>query len=112
VYVSEYGTQCAALVFAEGRDPHFVAAGGGETPASLRQWLLGISLGWACRPAASREEICVRLAYDLAQPPEVACPDPRWDDPEIRAMAVLAVRETLLPLYEDWVPGFAEEDLR
>jgi hypothetical protein len=106
VYVSEYGTQCAALIFAEAHDPHFIAAGGRETPRTLQQWVLGILLAWGYRPTISREEIVVRLAYDIAQPPEFDSPDPRWDDLEIRTMAILSARETLAPLYEEWVPGF------
>jgi hypothetical protein len=106
VYVSEYGTQCAALVFAEGHDPHFIAAGGNETRPTLHQWVLGILLAWGYRPTTSREEIIIRLAYDLTQPPEFDSPDPRWDDVEIRTMAILAATEALAPLYAEWVPGF------
>jgi hypothetical protein len=106
VYVSEYGTQCAALIFAEAHDPHFIAAGGNETLPTLRQWILGILLAWGYRPTTSRKEIVVRLAYDLAQPPEFESPDPRWDDREIRTMAILAATKALAPVYEGWVPGF------
>jgi hypothetical protein len=75
VYVSDYGTRCATLIFTD-------------------------------RPTTSREEIIVRLAYDLTQPTECDSPHLRWDDAEIRTMAILAARETLEPLYEEWVPGF------
>jgi hypothetical protein len=111
VYVSEYGTQCAALVFAEVHDPHFIAAGGKETLRSLQQWVLGILLAWGYRPTTSREEIVVRLAYDVAQPPEFDSPDPRWDDLEIRTMAILSAREALASLYEEWVPEFDARSL-
>jgi hypothetical protein len=106
VYVSEYGTQCAALMFTDGRDPHFIVAGGNDTPATFHQWVLGILLASGARPTTIREEIVIRLAYDIAQPPEFDSPDPRWDDAEIRTIAILAARETLAPLYEEWVPGF------
>jgi hypothetical protein len=106
VYVSEYGTQCAALLFAEAHDPHFIAAGGKETLRSLQQWVSGILLAWGYRPTLSRAEIVVRLAYDIAQPPDFDSPDPRWDDLEIRTMAILSAREALASLYEKWVPGF------
>jgi hypothetical protein len=111
VYVSEYGTQCAALIFAEAHDPHFIAAGGSETLRTLHQWVLGILLAWGYRPTTSREEIVIRLAYDLAQPAESDSPDPQWDDVEIRTMAILAAKEALAPLYEEWVPGFDAGDL-
>ena len=112
VYVSEYGTQCAALIFAEAHDPHFIAAGGNETLPTLRQWILGVLLAWGYRPTTSREEIVIRLAYDLAQPAESDSPDPQWDDVEIRTMAILAAKEALAPLYEEWVPGFDAGDLQ
>jgi hypothetical protein len=112
VYVSEYGTQCAALIFAEAHDPHFIAAGGSETLRTLHQWVLGILLAWGYRPTTSREEIVIRLAYDLAQPAESDSPDPQWDDVEIRTMAILAAKEALAPLYEEWVPGFDAGDLQ
>jgi hypothetical protein len=68
-------------------------------------------LAWGYRPTISREEIVVRLAYDIAEPPEFDSPDPRWDDLEIRTMAILSARETLASLYEEWVPGFDAEGL-
>jgi hypothetical protein len=111
VYVSEYGTRCAALLFTAELDPHFIAAGGNETPATLHQWALGILLAAGCRPTRTREEIIVRLACDLAEPPECDSADPRWDDVEIRNVAILAARETLVPLYEEWVPEFDARDL-
>jgi hypothetical protein len=106
VYVSDYGTRCATLIFTDRHDPHFIAAGGSETPASVHQWVLGILLARGYRPTTSREEIIVRLAYDLTQPTECDSPHLRWDDAEIRTMAILAATEALAPLYEEWVPGF------
>jgi hypothetical protein len=98
VYVSEYGIQCAALIFTERFDPHFIAASADDTPASFHQWLLGILLGAGGRPTASREDIVIRLAYDLTQSSRSDIADPRWDDPEIQQTAILAARQALAPL--------------
>jgi hypothetical protein len=106
VYVSEFGTRCALTIFIEGRDPHVISAGYNETPETLHHWVQGILAAWGLRPTVTREEIVVRLAYDIAQPPEVNFPAPRWDDPETRAQAIRAAREALGPLYKVWVPGF------
>jgi hypothetical protein len=111
VYVSEFGTQCAVLIFTSRPGPHFIAAGADETPASFHHWVLGILLAFGYQPTVTREEIVLRLAYDLAQPPEFALADDRWDDVDLRTRAIRAVRETLKPLYEAWIPGFAAEYL-
>jgi len=104
VYVSEFGIRCAVMIFVDGRDPHVISAGYNETPEIFHHWIQGILSAYGFRPTVTREEIVVRLAYDIAQPPEVACPDPRWDDPEIRTQAIHEAREALRPLYEAWVP--------
>jgi hypothetical protein len=57
------------------------------------------------RHIVTREEIVVRLAYDIAQPPEATFPGSRWDDAEIRAHAIHAARKMLGLLYEAWLPG-------
>jgi hypothetical protein len=111
VYVSEFGAQCAVLIFTSRPGPHFIAAGADETPASFHHWVLGILLAFGYQPTVTREEIVLRLAYDLAQPPEFALADDRWDDVDLRTRAIRAVRETLKPLYEAWIPGFAAEYL-
>jgi len=111
VYVSEFGTQCAVLIFTSRPGPHFIAAGANETPASFHHWVLGILLAFGYRPTLTREEIVLRLAYDLAQPPEFALADDRWDDVDLRTRAIQAAQETLKPLYETWIPGFAAEYL-
>jgi hypothetical protein len=56
VYVSEYGTQSAALIFADEHDPHFIAAGSSETLRTLHEWVLGILPAWGYRPTASAKK--------------------------------------------------------
>jgi hypothetical protein len=111
VYVSEYGIQCAVLIFTERSEPHCIAASADDTPASFHQWVLGILLGTGGRPTATREDIVVRLAYDLAQFSGPDTTDPQWDDPDIQQTALQAARQALMPLYHAWVPGFDNTDL-
>jgi hypothetical protein len=106
VYVSEYGTQCAALIFTKRYGPHCVVAGPDNTPQSFHQWVRGILLGAGGRPVSSRDDIVIRLAYDLALSAGVNSPDPQWDDPEVQNAAILAAGQTLVPLYQAWTPRF------
>lgn len=110
VYVSEYGTQCAALIFTE-HGIHYIAAGCNKTPASFHYWVLGILLASGHRPTTTRADIIIRLAHDLAQPLEGDPSNPRWDEVEIRTRAIEAATATLGPLYEEWIPGFDAKDL-
>jgi len=104
VYVSEFGIRCAVIIFIDGRDPHIISAGYNETLESFHHWIGGVLSAWGVRPTVSREDIIVRLAFDIAQPPEVVFVEPRWDDPEIRMQAIHAAEEALRPLYRAWVP--------
>jgi hypothetical protein len=101
VYVSEFGTQFAALIFVPDGGPHFTSAVYEEDAESFYFWVLGIVLA-RYRPATTREEIIVRVAYDLVHEPLPELAGERWDDVELRKNAVQAAREALAPLYEEW----------
>jgi hypothetical protein len=111
VYVSEFGTQFAALIFIPDGHPHFTAAVYEEDAESFHFWVLGILLARGDRPATTREEIIVRIAYDLMHNPLQELVGERWDDVELRKNAIRAARETLAPLYEEWIPEFDRTDL-
>jgi hypothetical protein len=100
VYVSEFGTQFAALIFIPDADPHFTAAAYEEDAESFYFWVLGILLA-RYRPATTREEIIVRVAYDLVHEPVPEFTGERWDDVELRKNAINAARDALAPLYEE-----------
>jgi hypothetical protein len=110
VYVSDFGTQFAALIFIPDGEPHFTAAVYEEDAGSLYIWILGILLA-RYRPATCREDIIVRVAYDLMREPMPEFTGERWDDVEWRKHAVNAARDALAPLYEEWVPEFERADL-
>jgi hypothetical protein len=100
VYVSEFGTQFAALIFIPDGDPHFTAAVYEEDAESFYFWVLGILLA-RYRPATTREEIIVRVAYDLMHEPVPDFMGERWDDVELRKNAINAARDALAPLLGD-----------
>ena len=103
IYVSEFGTQFAALIFIPDGGPHCTAAVYEEDAESFYFWVLGILLA-RFRPATTREEIIVRVAYDLANEPGREQAGERWDDVELRKNAINAARDALASLYEQWLP--------
>ena len=110
VYVSEFGTQFAALIFIPDGGLHFTAAVYEEDAESFYFWVLGILLA-RYRPATTREEIIVRVAYDLVHEPVPEFTGERWDDVSLRKHAISAARDALAPLYEEWIPEFERTDL-
>ena len=99
------------LIFTSRPGPHFIAAGANETPASFHHWVLGILLAFGYRPTLTREEIVLRLAYDLAQPPECASADDRWDDGDLRTRAIQARTGDAEAALRGMDSGFAAEHL-
>lgn len=110
IYVSEFGTQFAALIFIPDGGPHFTAAVYEEDAESFYFWVLGILLA-RYRPATTREEVIVRVAYDLAYEPVREFAGERWDAVESRKNAIEAARDALAPAYEEWTPQTEQTDL-
>jgi hypothetical protein len=74
-----------------------------ETPESLRLWLRGILLAIGLRSTISREDLNLRLAYELAQPKLHSIPVARWDEPSFRSKLYKAAKQGLDRLTEQWV---------
>jgi hypothetical protein len=111
VYVSEFGTRFAALIFIPDGHPHFTAAVYEEDAESFYLWVLGILLAQGYRPSVTREDIIVRIAYDLVHEPLQELAGERWDDVELRKSAIRASKDALAPLYEEWLREFKRTDL-
>ncbi len=73
-----------------------------ETPDSLRLWLLGILLATGLRATTTRDDLDVRLAYELAEPELWHFGEARWDEPSFRYAAYEAAKRTLDELTEQW----------
>jgi hypothetical protein len=78
----------------------------GETPESLRLWLRGILLAIGLRSTITRDDLDVRLAYELAQPATWSFTDARWDEPDFRSKLYKAAKEELDRLTEEWTGRF------
>jgi hypothetical protein len=74
----------------------------GETPESLRLWLHGILLAAGLRSTTSREDLDVRLAYELAQPETWSFSEARCDEPRFRSKLYKAAKQELDRLTEQW----------
>lgn len=74
----------------------------GETPDSLRLWLRGILLSTGLRSTDSRDDLNVRLAYELAQPHIHSFSYARWDEPRFRSELYKAAIQELDQLTEQW----------
>ena len=74
-----------------------------DTLDSLRLWLRGILLTTGFRPTNSRDDLTVRLAYELAQPERYSFDDARWDVPHFRYRLYEAAKHELDRLTEEWV---------
>jgi hypothetical protein len=75
VYVSEFGTQCAVLIFIEGREPHVSSAAYNEMPVSLHHWnqgILGVGVPAHGHPRGNRRSTrlrhCPAATGDFSRP--------------------------------------------
>jgi hypothetical protein len=73
-----------------------------ERPDSLRLWLRGILLATGLRSTLSRDDLNVRLAYELGQPEKYSFSDARWDVPHFRSELYKAATQELDRLTEQW----------
>jgi hypothetical protein len=73
-----------------------------ETPDSLRLWLRGILLATGLRSTVSRDDLNVRLAYELAQPEKHSFSYARWDVPQFRSELYKAATQEVDRLTEQW----------
>lgn len=74
-----------------------------EDANSIRTWLRGILLGCGMRPTVSREDLNIRVAYELAQPEACSFTDARWDVPHYRKQVCDAAKDKLDGMVEYWV---------
>ena len=74
----------------------------GETPESFRLWLQGILLATGLRSTISREDLNVRLAYELAEPESYSFTVARWDEPHFRSEVYKVAKQELDRLTEQW----------
>jgi hypothetical protein len=79
-----------------------VICGDNETPESVRLWLRGVLLATGLRSTISRDDLNVRLAYELAQPEEYSFSVARWDVPHFRSELYKAAKQELDRLTEKW----------
>ena len=80
-----------------------VICGDGETPDSIRLWLRGVLLANGFRSATSRDDLNVRLAYELAQPARYDFDEARWDVPSFRSKVYYEAKKKVDGLVEKWV---------
>jgi hypothetical protein len=85
-----------------GPDWRVVICDEGETPDSLRLWLRGILLATGLRSTVSRDDLNVRLAYELAHPEKYSMSEARWDVPHFRSELYKAATQELDRLTEQW----------
>jgi hypothetical protein len=75
---------------------------GDETPESVRLWLRGVLLATGLRSTISRDDLNVRLAYELGQTEKYSFSDARWDAPHFRSKLYKAAKQELDRLSEKW----------
>ena len=73
-----------------------------ETPESLRLWLHGILLATGLRSTTSREDLNVRLAYELAQPEKWSFSDAGGTSRASGPSSINAAKQELDRLTEQW----------
>jgi hypothetical protein len=76
-----------------------------ETPESLRLWFRGILLRIGIRACVSKDDLAVRLAYELAEPERYSFSEARWSTPRFRNRSYEAAKQALDTLTEKWAPG-------
>ena len=80
-----------------------IISGDGETPDSIRLWLRGVLLANGFRATTSRDDLNVRLAYELAQPATYDFGEARWDVPDFRSKVYYEAKQKVDGLVEKWV---------
>jgi hypothetical protein len=81
---------------------HQIGCGTDETAESVRLWLRGLLLATGVRATTSRDDLNVRLAYELAHPNTHSFSDARWDVPHFRSRLYNAAKKQLDRLTEEW----------
>jgi hypothetical protein len=79
-----------------------ITCGDGETPQSIRLWLRGVLLANGFRSTTSRDDLNVRLAYELAQPATYDFGAARWDVPHFRSKLYNEAKEKIDGLVKKW----------
>jgi hypothetical protein len=79
-----------------------ILCGEGETSDTIRLWLRGILLSNGFRPTNSTDDLNVRLAYELGQPPRYSFSAARWDVPGFRLKLYSEAKQTVAKLTDMW----------
>jgi len=79
-----------------------IICGDGETEDSIRLWLRGVLLANGFRSTTSRDDLNVRLAYELAQPATYDFGDARWDVPSFRSKVYYEAKQKIDRLVKQW----------
>jgi hypothetical protein len=79
-----------------------ITCGCDETPKSIRLWLRGVLLANGFRSTISRDDLKVRLAYELAEPANFDFGEARWDVPDFRTKLYNEAKQQLDRLAKKW----------
>jgi hypothetical protein len=97
-----YSGAASVLVCLHETEWRHIVCGEKEAPESVRLWLRGVLLGNGFRSTASRDDLNVRLAYELAQPATYDFGEARWDTPIFRSKLYNEAKQEIDGLVEKW----------